>query len=208
MKRRRRMTTMTQCTAYHLCLTSYTAPEVSVGLSWSRSIYCWQSCVWEPQVYTAGHCSHWISSAEQCPSLLVCLILIPPILPCCLYNESGWISFKNLIKKYPKPNLHLKKYGFGFWLSFLRCWNSCHKASTSLLICADLSWTQLIYEIYPKQSWLTRKVLFFFFFSTSWELNYWGWKGFGCLVFSWFYSIFMRIGSRHKYCEFLSRCKF
>lgn len=127
------------------------------------------SCLSSPGPY----CSIWVCVAfpppEQCPSLLVCFIPIPPILPSCLYNESGCISFKNFIKKTLQPNLPPpNKCGFGFWLSFLRCLNSCRKASASLLVCADLSWTQLIYEIYPKQSWLTSKVwwlgCFFFFF--------------------------------------------
>lgn len=160
------------------------------------------------------HCSTLVCvgfpPTEQCPSLLLCLISIPPILSCCLYNESSWISFKkkktwskNPQSQSPSPN----KCGCSFWLSFLRCLNSCRKASTSLFICADLSWAQLIYEIYPKQSWLTSKG-WVGFFSLHGNLMTGGQEGFGWLVFFCLYSIFMKIRSKHKYCEFPSRCKF
>lgn len=92
-------------------------------------------------------------------------------------------------------------------LSLLGRLSSCCEASTSVFVCADLSWTQLIYEMYPKQSCLTSKRFFFFFFA-SWELNYGGYEGFEWLVFFWFYSVFLKIRSKCKYREFPSCCIF
>lgn len=57
----------------------------------------------------------WIPPAEQCSSLLVCLIPIPPIFLCCLYNESSWISLKKLDTQLPSLALTSGCHFSGVW---------------------------------------------------------------------------------------------
>lgn len=135
-------------------------------------VQCWWSSYKQVcaavQQCALGSCKP--GEAAGCTSAFVSF---PHLSHAVFYSKSGWISFKNLIgeEKY-KPNLSPSAQQMWLWglavisqVSEQLLWGFHF---SFMLAYAGLSWTALIYEIYPKQSWLASKV-----FSFSWKLNYW-----------------------------------